>query len=387
MVAASLLTLSVAVSGCAATNALPAAYSPEQAQMHLPDLDDMETVRDEVARAEFAVSQRAAELRSLSVECPKCEKALGAVSVDAQDRLELSGGLWEPWGDFTHEPDAGSYVALPPEVVEAPFDVAGLVDFMTQTALQQLDEVGGLDDDFSDEKVALAGILIGRLGSAQALAVAFDLPPTFAKDFDDPSGWTYVDGGDPEDAEAPEDTADPEGAGTSEDAAVGRQSEGLSQSGGESKGPSSSANEPTVSEKSNNEEFSADEADLVTQTVTHLDCARSTLLALPEGEVPVDVKLEFASWLEKHNREYLSLGVQDARPLRCTLKTADAPTLIADVVTHQVLLLVDGPQAAAPLAAGAIVEDMIAWGQISPKTLPTASFWPDQEPPPQQEEN
>lgn len=365
--AACLVAATLAIGGCSATNSLPAAYTPEHAEVKLPDLDEVQVVRDKVSRADFAVSQRSAALAALSVDCGTCATALKASEDHALARLELSGGLWEPWGDLASEDDASTYVAFPPDVVEAPYTVLGLVEFMTHSAAQQLVDIGSLDANFSEEKSALAGIVVGRLGAAQELGLAFNLAPVFVEVREGAGGEAY----------AP-DLEVPQSRGSEQEDSVPAYT-GLS-------APSPASRlfvDPALlpAQVAADEDLSEDDASRLAALVSDLDCVRSSALALPEDQWETAEKLHFASLLEKHNDDYLRLGGPDERSLRCVSDLGNAQDLVQHAVTQQVRLLVEGPASAAGVAARAIVEDMVAWRQVSPKTLPAEGLWPSQVPP------
>lgn len=372
LVGVGLLVSALSLSGCSSAPPLPTAYVPVVEKSELPELDDVDIVRDEVARAESSISERASTLASLAVECEACDAALLKSAGSAQERLDLAGGLWDPWGEFSDSEESDTFVVLPAEVGEAPFTVNGLVAFTAETASEQLMGVAALPSDFAEEREALGAILVGRLGAAHALAHAFgtqvaavaplsaEATSVYAPSDPDPSeeetlGEGVTASGSPESGEAPQAEAPASG----EQSQVGPES-------GASNGDDAQSGGATRNAE-----------DRVGTAVAKLDCARSTLLTLPVEEEEVGGILSFASTLENRNRALLKAGAPDTRSLRCLSGATSVAELLEEIASQDLIILSNGEPDVAAAAAEGLVEALVAWVAFSPETLPTVTLWPD----------
>lgn len=372
LVGIGLLVSLLSLSGCSSVPPPPTAYVPTVERSALPELDAVELARDEVARAESSISDRSRLLASLAVECEPCDVALTENASDAETRLSLSGGLWNPWGEFSEDEESDTFVEPPAEVGEAPFTVKGLVAFMAQTASQQLEEVAALPTDFVDEKEALGAILVGRLGASHALALSFGTEVGKVGVLDEAATLVYA----PSDSSSSQDDA-LDGADASKGSIEVEESSVAEEP--ESEGPGKAGTEGEVSETAQSGSVVEGTQDPVASAIAKLDCARSTLLTLPVEDQQVDGVLDFASTLENRNRTYLKAGAADVRPLRCLSQDASIEELLEDVVTQDLTIFTIGEPEIAGAAAEGLVEALEAWVALSPKTLPTVTVWPDAE--------
>ena len=113
--------------------------------VELSTLSPAQTMRDSVARSEAATVERAAQMARAATECATCATMLSSVTQDAEARLAASGGLWEPWGDFSDREDAESFVEVPAQIGQAPYTVGPLAAFMLRSAREQLDELAQVE--------------------------------------------------------------------------------------------------------------------------------------------------------------------------------------------------------------------------------------------------
>ncbi len=128
-----------------------------------------------MARTEFAIETSASHLSGLASVCKGCAASLEENAVDADARLEILGGLWEPWAQL--EPGQRLDLLELPAVGDAPLAPAPLAGYMHATALMQLEQLRQLSDDENLPQELLASLLAGRLLAAQYLADDFEADP------------------------------------------------------------------------------------------------------------------------------------------------------------------------------------------------------------------
>lgn len=328
------------VGGCSATDTFPAAYHGGTEVAPLPSLSADQMARDSVARSDAAVLDRAEELVGLASNCDKCAGALEKTATAAAERLDLSGGVWEPWGVFAEQEDAALYVELPAEVGEAPYTVQGLIGYMATTATAQLVEVAETEGMEPGVRANLAGVLGARLVSAYDLAQAFN---------------TTV----PEAIKALPDGGAAPRAGTDAD---------LDESGAPVD-PVEQVEHPLQSGADQDMRW---EALLdASGAVVGFDCLRSTLLMNSDGVLPPERVLALSDTLERRNQQILRTGVEDTRPLRCLLAPSDTATYVREMIRFDLALIMDGNQEARVLAAKYLAADIPLWLEFEKEPLPT----------------
>lgn len=140
-------------------------------QQALLSLTGSQQLRDQLARSEFAIEISASELAELATECERCAHSLSYTAESAEARLQVVGGLWEPWALI--EPDQQSGLPQLPEVGEAPMTPEELVGYMHASALDQLQGLLAVEELEPGDRKLLASVLAGRLLSARYLASTF----------------------------------------------------------------------------------------------------------------------------------------------------------------------------------------------------------------------
>gem|GEM_PF-5260737 len=134
----------------------------------LPNITAEENLRDELARTEFAIMTSANTMDDLATECQDCGQMMKDTSQSASTRLDVLGGMWEPWDP----PQSGEHLPSPPEVADAPTPPAALVGYMLRSAEKQLDIVV----ETGPAQAALyAQTLAGRMASARVIAVYYGI--------------------------------------------------------------------------------------------------------------------------------------------------------------------------------------------------------------------
>ena len=136
----------------------------------LPELTEVDTLRETAARTEAAAWARASSLAEDASSCPECAQALSLVAANSQARLNALGGVWSPWGD--HTPEGAEEV---PPVADAPVTVEELVSWLASTAHRDLAAAADPTLMESDNSRALASVALGRYRSALDLAGAFNV--------------------------------------------------------------------------------------------------------------------------------------------------------------------------------------------------------------------
>ena len=136
----------------------------------LPELTEVDTLRETAARTEAAAWARASSLAEDASSCPECAQALSLVAANSQARLDALGGVWSPWGD--HTPEGAEEV---PPVADAPVTVEELVSWLASTAHRDLAAAADPTLMESDNSRALASVALGRYRSALDLADAFNV--------------------------------------------------------------------------------------------------------------------------------------------------------------------------------------------------------------------
>ena len=136
----------------------------------MPTLSGFDAVRDQAARTESAASDRATQLAEVATDCASCSAALRAVASASGERLEVLGGLWDPWGGST--PEGAS---APAAVSEAPTDVSAFVSWLARTAIRDLEIAADTNRTSSEEARTLSAAALGRYASAVTLAQAYGI--------------------------------------------------------------------------------------------------------------------------------------------------------------------------------------------------------------------
>ncbi len=163
------------VAGCsqAPTPVQPGQSGASSSEPELPALNPVDEVRDQVSRAESAIITASGYMTELATDCADCRAALEQVKTDASTRLGVSGGRWEPWPNAS--PEALENLPAPAQVGEAPHTPAGLVGYMFQTSLDQLDALVNTPDVPAEDTLVLTSVLAGRMVAAQNIAYTYGL--------------------------------------------------------------------------------------------------------------------------------------------------------------------------------------------------------------------
>lgn len=134
----------------------------------LPKLNQEQSIRDDIARSEEAIALSARDMAEIATQCADCATMLSEVSRDAQTRLTVSGGMWEPW----EGQQSGQFLPHPADVGDAPTTPKGLVGYMMGSAVAQLN---GIVTYGSPDASTLSSLLAGRIASALTLAKLYDV--------------------------------------------------------------------------------------------------------------------------------------------------------------------------------------------------------------------
>ncbi len=322
-----LLPLSLILTGCELSSPVFTSISADSAPVELPPLSAAEQVRDDLARAEWAISARAQQMAAASTQCPQCYTALDKLFEDAMARLDLAGGMWNPWGDFALREDAAQYVEIPTDPIDAPFTVAALTAFMLTSATQQLDELAVPAEVEGDERQAMGALLAGRVVSAQLLASAFDFDLQAAV------------------KKLPQDATSGGAAGSSTATAQGDEARG-----------------------DTDEEAHADLA------LAHLDCARTGVLGNRNEVFSTETALKISDDLNERMNRLVEEGAKSSGRVRCEVNASS----LSEAFTHLLqadLLLLSSPAVDQRLAgAGAVSQDALRWARYEPATAPAVSL-------------
>ena len=308
--------------------------------VELSTLSPAQTMRDSVARSEAATVERAAQMARAATECATCATMLSSVTQDAEARLAASGGLWEPWGDFSDREDAESFVEVPAQIGQAPYTVGPLAAFMLRSAREQLDELAQVEGLTGPEREALASLLAGRVASAQLLADGFAVDLATAV------------------ADLPESATSPAAPVENSRASGIDQMSGADQMSG-----------ILSSEQLDDDSESTTESALVL-----FDCARTSALSLGGQGLEHDTASALATLLNDRVKRLLEVGVEDTRPLRCTTPQGTVEGVLRDILTADLLLV--GSRTASLRAPADISYDAQLWAQLDPVSAPTVSLLP-----------
>ncbi len=362
----------------------------------LPALDEVQILRDEVARADWAIAQRTSEMAGLATECEGCRDVLVQAAEAADIRTLLSGGVWEPWGDFQERADADTVVELPGEVAEAPYQVGPLSAYMWSTAVFQMDEVAAQEGLEPEERQALASILAGRMASARLLANHYgvdlgaqvsSLAPEAAvasvpveEDEVDKDALANEDSGEDGGADAgdnPNASTSPD-AGADSDTATGADKDGgaLAQSDGGAAVQSGDAGQSGGLDGAQSGLEEEETRDFAAEALVAYDCVRSTVLMTPEEELAPLVPFDLAQNLNSRSKMLVREGTRDDRGIRCLIPSPDTATIMGRLLMADIALIgADSPELR-QMAVGYIRSDVTSWVSVSPQTVPTTSVLP-----------
>ena len=332
--------VALGLSGCAGVPTAVDSITGTHDAVELSALSPAQTIRDSVARSEAATVERAAQMARAATECATCATLLSSLAQDAEARLGASGGLWDPWGDFSDREDAESFVEVPAQIGQAPYTVGPLAAFMLRSAREQLDELAQVEGLTGLEREALASLLAGRVASAQLLADGFAVD--LATELTDL----------PESATSP--VAPVESSRVAEDDQVS----GADQMSG-------------LEDFDHSDEISESAAE---SALVLFDCARTSTLALGGQELEHDTARSLAKELNDRVKRLLEVGVEDTRPLRCTTPQDTVEGVLTDILTADLLLM--GSSTTSLRAPADISYDAQLWAQLDPVSAPTVSLLP-----------
>ncbi len=358
-------TIALLMSGCSGVPPMFSAVTGQTEVIALPRLDAAQTLRDEVARADWTIAQRTTQMAQMATECESCKTALEQAAESAGIRAVMSGGVWEPWGDFQDRDDAASVVELPAEVADAPYQVGPLSAYMWSTAKTQLDEVATLEGLEPAERQGLASILAGRMASARLLADQYSVDlgaqlASLAPEAAVPS--------------VPKDVVkddDPDAKGEGEGATVSPTDSPAA----------SSTDSPDASQSSDVNEAQSgaeDEAtrDFAAEALVTYDCVRSTVLITPEMELAPLRPFVLGQTLNSRAKMLVREGTPDDRDIRCLIPHADAATILGQMLTADIMLMGIDSVEVRQIATSYILADVTSWVSVSPQTVPTTSILP-----------
>lgn len=355
--------LVVTVSGCASpVLSAQEESSASDTRAQLPALTGAEQVRDHIARSETAISERAQELSTLATKCETCAEDLRVVHDDALLRLDLSGGNWQPWGDFGAQSGAGEFVELPAPNPDAPYQVGALAAYMVTTAREQAKELAVEEAFEPDTRMALGSLLLGRWVSGLKLAQSFDLDLAAELDLLPEEATLSAPPSAIEESET-------ETAGSGGDAA-------LDETG-------SPRETPEAGEENAEESQSFDATDapgsLVALTaeeeaLTAFDCVRSRLLTLPAEIIEPGTSLRLAKSFEERAFELRAAGISDKRGLRCLLPTDEVSEMMEELLRADLLLFGSPDAAVRSLGFDYMNEDVSLWARLALSSAPTVTL-------------
>lgn len=353
--------VALGVSGCSGVPPMFSAVTGQAEVIALPALDEVQILRDEVARADWAIAQRTSEMAGLATECEGCRDVLVQAAEAADIRTLLSGGVWEPWGDFQERADADTVVELPGEVAEAPYQVGPLSAYMWSTAVFQMDEVAAQEGLEPEERQALASILAGRMASARLLANHYGVD--LGAQVSSLAPEAAVASVPVEEDEVDKDAlANDEDALAQSDGGAAVQSGDAGQSGGLDGAQSGLEEEET--------------RDFAAEALVAYDCVRSTVLMTPEEELAPLVPFDLAQNLNSRSKMLVREGTRDDRGIRCLIPNSDTATIMGRLLMADIALIgADSPELR-QMAVGYIRSDVTSWVSVSPQTVPTTSVLP-----------
>ncbi len=151
------VTLTVGLGGCG--------VHLETTPSELPTLSGTALLRDTAVRSDAAAADQAQVLSAKATSCESCRDGLDALNQASQDRVQVLGGVWDPWGG-----DTPTGAAVPEPVADAPMDPATLASWLAATAQRDLSSAAQDTDVPGADARTLAAVATGRLASAQLLA-------------------------------------------------------------------------------------------------------------------------------------------------------------------------------------------------------------------------
>lgn len=312
--AAATLTATLAA-GCAAN--LGQGQSGETTE-GLPALDAAQAVRDSIARSEAAIAKSAGELSSLATVCGDCSTILTQVENDAEARLRLDGGLWQPWP----EAQSGDDLPQPEEVSDAPLTPAGLAGYMSATARAQLDELAQASDLSPEETTTLGTTLAGRWASADALA-----------------DFYQVD---------------------------------LVQNSADATSSASDLRGEAVSAQSGPAAFSAAPETGTAQAVVTFDCVATALGRSEFSKENPETEQALYDSLIRRSLTLTQAGITDARPGRCNSAPVSLAPAFEDLIGADLAVLASSNVSLRQLGASYLLADLELWSQF--QLLPTVTL-------------
>lgn len=299
----------------------------------LPELTEVDTLRETAARTEAAAWARASSLAEDASSCPECAQALSLVAANSQARLDALGGVWSPWGD--HTPEGAEEV---PPIADAPVTVEELVSWLASTAHRDLAAAADPTLMESDNSRALASVALGRYRSALDLAGAFNV------------------------------SLDSEAAAVTEFNArlhsfISSQTMDLLSGWGLDPQALSAASILPDADLSAAQSLA--ESTELAEAVASWDC---TAQSLPKAQL-VEFSIDDAE-LRSHELfsrvdHYLSAGANDHRTTRCTLDSLDAASLANGLLVADLHLLSSDEQTIRLIGLHEALEDLSSWSFLN----------------------
>ncbi len=304
----------------------------------LPELDRAALVRDAIGRTEQAIMDRTSQLASAADSCDTCASALTHAEKEADLRLKAAGGTWLPWGDpVDAKANAlihSGRVEIPAPVSDAPFTVDGLIAFMVLSAQDQLEALVRTQSIEPADRVALAGVLSGRIVSVTVLAEQFDvdvqqLSAELSKGEHNDKYVSLLPDLGVSDSGEDQDTDDPRPDSTKDDA----------------------DRSLTVEE----------------QAAITYDCIHGTLLEITEPNVDREKSLALNMDFEIRVDALRTLGAKDLRSARCILQTSQVSELLGEIVRTDLSLFASDDEEVRSLAATVLWPDSENWARLTPE--------------------
>ncbi|WRS29414.1 hypothetical protein U6G28_07730 [Actinomycetaceae bacterium MB13-C1-2] len=254
----------------------------------LPELTRTQQAREMVSQTEDQINGRLTLLSALADECATCSLALDSALVASSERLQLAGGLWDPWGGFQQRPWSSNQVQLLNPIPEPGFTVESVAGYMGETAKSQLQAMAEAESVPASQRLTFSSLLIERMISASLLAeeFGFQLGEATARLTDEGTPSFVIDG----------------------------------------------APSPAPSEESPQSEG---QLSLEQQSLVQFDCVYGELIrniSVNEDEAQTENAIRFAQGIQDRTVSLSALGISDHRLTRCSLASTDPSDLLAELV-------------------------------------------------------
>ncbi|MFZ1381166.1 MAG: hypothetical protein WAS54_00060 [Scrofimicrobium sp.] len=254
----------------------------------LPELTAAQQAREMVAQTESEIGGRLSLLTDLADSCADCSLTLDTALSSSSNRLEVAGGLWDPWNGFEQRPWSTNQVQPISPIPQPGFTVQNVAGYMGATAKTQLVILAEAEGVPASQRVTFSALLVERLISADRLAgqFGFQLGDAIAALPADGTPSFVVDG----------------------------------------------AASPTVSAE---EPQSEGQLSFEQQALVQLDCVYTELIgnvSAGDDEAQIENAVRFSQQIQDRTVSLSSLGTADHRGLRCSLSSNDPSALLSELV-------------------------------------------------------